>query len=176
MPAAGAPSCRRRRLTPAALKQKLLLATGLALLVGPMLATTLWANQGDYRPCTLACPDKDAGEWWPSFRPGTPYRFDGAGNVLVPAGQYHELKKKLAQAGLPKGRQLGQRRLRPDGQDLHRPDPVLRARELPALAAKRASGHAVRQMVGVVDARVFADAAANLASSASRSGPAPAWC
>ena len=68
-----------------------------------MLATTLWANQGDYRPLHPGMSDK--GRWrggGPASSWNTPYRFDGAGNVLVPAGHYHELKKKLAQANLPR--------------------------------------------------------------------------
>ena len=53
--------------------------------MGAVLATTLWANQGDYRPCTPGMSDKDAGEVVASSSWNTPYRFDGAGNVLVPA-------------------------------------------------------------------------------------------
>lgn len=143
------------RLTLLPLKQKLLLATGLALLVGAVLATTLWANQGDYRPLHPGMSDKDAGEVVAQLSSwNTPYRFDGAGNVLVPAGQYHELKKKLAQANLPKGGSSAS-----DGFDLMDKTSIGQTQFSERVNYQRSLQNALAtqfaKMVGVVDARVF---------------------
>ncbi|MEO3691300.1 flagellar basal-body MS-ring/collar protein FliF [Roseateles paludis] len=143
------------RLTLLPLKQKLLLATGLALLVGAVLATTLWANQGDYRPLHPGMSDKDAGEVVAQLSSwNTPYRFDGAGNVLVPAGQYHELKKKLAQANLPKGGSSAS-----DGFDLMDKTSIGQTQFSERVNYQRSLQGALAtqfaKMVGVVDAKVF---------------------
>lgn len=143
------------RLTLLPLKQKLLLATGVALLVGAVLATTLWANQGDYRPLHPGMSDKDAGEVVAQLSSwNTPYRFDGAGNVLVPAGQYHELKKKLAQANLPKGGSSAS-----DGFDLMDKTSIGQTQFSERVNYQRSLQGALAtqfaKMVGVVDAKVF---------------------
>jgi flagellar M-ring protein FliF len=99
--------------------------------------------------------DKDAGEVVAQLSSwNTPYRFDGAGNVLVPAGQYHELKKKLAQANLPKGGSSAS-----DGFDLMDKTSIGQTQFSERVNYQRSLQGALAtqfaKMVGVVDAKVF---------------------
>jgi flagellar M-ring protein FliF len=143
------------RLVLLPLRQKLLLATGLALLLGAVLATTLWSNQGDFRPLHAGMSDKDAGEVVAQLSTwNAPYRFDGAGNVLVPASQYHELRKKLAQANLPKSQASSS-----DGFDLMDKTSIGQTQFSERVNYQRSLQNALAtqfaKMVGVVDAKVF---------------------
>ena len=84
-------------------------AIGVAALVGVVLAMTLWSSKGDYKVLYANLSDKDGGAVIAQLsQMNVPYRLsDGGGAILVPAGQVHEMRLKLATAGLPKGSVAG---------------------------------------------------------------------
>ncbi|MDE2298700.1 MAG: flagellar M-ring protein FliF, partial [Burkholderiales bacterium] len=84
-------------------------AIGVVALVGVVLAMTLWSSKGDYKVLYANLSDKDGGAVIAQLsQMNVPYRLsDGGGAILVPAGQVHEMRLKLATAGLPKGSVAG---------------------------------------------------------------------
>jgi len=90
-------------------KSKATLALGIAALVGVVLAMTMWSSQGDYKVLYANLSDKDGGAIIAQLsQMNVPYRFaDGGGAILVPAAKVHDLRLKLAAAGLPKGSVVG---------------------------------------------------------------------
>ncbi len=93
----------RIRAMPA--RSKLSFAIGLAALAGVIFAMTMWASQGDYKVLYANLSDKDGGAVIAQLsQMNVPYRMaEGGGAILVPAAQVHDLRLKLATAGLPKG-------------------------------------------------------------------------
>ncbi len=93
----------RIRAMPA--RSKLSFAVGLAALAGVIFAMTMWASQGDYKVLYANLSDKDGGAVIAQLsQMNVPYRMaEGGGAILVPAAQVHDLRLKLATAGLPKG-------------------------------------------------------------------------
>jgi flagellar M-ring protein FliF len=93
-----------QRLGGLPLRSKLTMGAGLAALAGAVLAITLWSSQGDYRPLFTGLSDKDGGGVIGQLSSmNVPYKHEAGGTILVPAGQVHELRMKLAALGLPKG-------------------------------------------------------------------------
>ena len=84
-------------------------AIGVAALVGVVLAMTLWSSKGDYKVLYANLSDKDGGAVIAQLsQMNVPYRLsDGGSAILVPAAQVHEMRLKLATAGLPKGSVAG---------------------------------------------------------------------
>ncbi len=91
------------------LRSKLSMAIGVAALGGIVLAMTLWSSQGDYKVLFANLSDKDGGAIIAQLsQMNVPYKFaEGGGAILVPAGQVHDLRLKMATAGLPKGSVTG---------------------------------------------------------------------
>ena len=82
---------------------------GVAVLGAVVLAMTLWKSQGDYKVLYANLSDKDGGAILAQLsQMNIPYRHaDGGAAILVPAGQVHDARLKLAAGGLPKGSVVG---------------------------------------------------------------------
>ena len=90
-------------------RAKISLGLGLAALAGVVLAMSLWGSQGDYKVLYANLSDKDGGAILAQLsQMNIPYRHaDGGAAILVPAAQVHDVRLKLASAGLPKGSVVG---------------------------------------------------------------------
>ena len=86
-------------------RSKLSFALGVAALAGVVLAMTLWSSKGDFKVLYANLSDKDGGAVIAQLsQMNVPYRMsEGGAAILVPSGQVHDLRLKLATAGLPKG-------------------------------------------------------------------------
>jgi len=92
---------------PAGAKLKLVL--GLAGLAGVLFALSVWSSRGDYKVLYANLNEKDGGAIIAQLsQMNIPYRHaDGGNAILVPSGQVHDARLKLASAGLPKGSVVG---------------------------------------------------------------------
>jgi flagellar M-ring protein FliF len=90
-------------------RSKLNLALGVAALAAVVLALTMWSGQGDYKVLYANLSDKDGGAILAQLsQMNVPYKHaDGGAAILVPAAQVHDVRLKLASAGLPKGSVVG---------------------------------------------------------------------
>ena len=97
------------RLLGMPLKAKVSLAGGLLALAAVVLALSMWSNQGDYKVLYANLSDKDGGAIIAQLsQMNVPYRHaDGGAAILVPSAQVHDVRLKLASAGLPKGSVVG---------------------------------------------------------------------
>ena len=93
------------RLGALPMRSKLSGALGVAALAGVVLAMTLWSSKGDFKVLYANLSDKDGGAVIAQLsQMNVPYRMsEGGAAILVPAAQVHDLRLKLATAGLPKG-------------------------------------------------------------------------
>src|SRR3990167_4434285 len=91
------------------MQRKLMLGGGLAAIVAIFIAMVLWGKQGDFRVLYANLSDKDGGAIVASLQQmNIPYKYaDGGGAILVPADKVHDVRLKLASAGLPKGSVTG---------------------------------------------------------------------
>ena len=85
-------------------KSRFNLGVGAAALVGVVLALIVWGSQGDYKVLYANLSDKDGGAIIAQLsQMSIPYRHSDGGNaILVPASMVHDVRLKLASAGLPK--------------------------------------------------------------------------
>jgi flagellar M-ring protein FliF len=97
------------RLAAMPMRSKLSLGLGVAALAATVLAMTLWSSQGDYKVLYANLSDKDGGAIIAQLsQMNVPYKHaEGGTAILVPASQVHDLRLKLATAGLPKGSVTG---------------------------------------------------------------------
>jgi flagellar M-ring protein FliF len=97
------------RLLGMPLKAKVSLGVGLAALAAVVFALSLWSSQGDYKVLYANLSDKDGGAIIAQLaQMNVPYRHaDGGAAILVPSSQVHDVRLKLASAGLPKGSVVG---------------------------------------------------------------------
>lgn len=97
------------RLAALPVKSRVSLGVGVAALVAVVAALTLWSSQGDYKVLYANLSDKDGGAIIAQLSSmGVPYKHsEGGGAILVPAASVHDLRLKLASAGLPKGSVVG---------------------------------------------------------------------
>lgn len=97
------------RLAALPVKSRIGLGLGVAALIAVLAALTLWSSQGDYKVLYANLSDKDGGAIIAQLSQlNVPYRYtEGGGAILVPASQVHDLRLKLASAGLPKGSVVG---------------------------------------------------------------------
>ncbi len=97
------------RLAAMPMRSKLSLGLGIAALAATLLAMTLWSSQGDYKVLYANLSDKDGGAIIAQLsQMNVPYKHsEGGAAILVPAAQVHDLRLKLATAGLPKGSVTG---------------------------------------------------------------------
>ncbi len=95
----------RERFTTMPLRSLLSLGVGLAVLVAIGVALFTNNGRGDYKVLFAGLSDKDGGAVVAQLtQSNVPYRIaEGGGAILVPAGQVHEVRLKLASAGLPRG-------------------------------------------------------------------------
>ncbi len=87
------------------LRSKVSALIGVAALAGVVFAMTAWNSHGDYKVLYANLSDKDGGAVIAQLsQMNVPYRMsEGGSAILVPAAQVHDLRLKLATAGLPKG-------------------------------------------------------------------------
>lgn len=90
-------------------KTKALALVGVAGLVAVVIALTLFGKQGDYKVLYANLSDKDGGAILAQLsQMNVPYKHaDGGAAILVPADKVHDVRLKLASAGLPKGSVVG---------------------------------------------------------------------
>jgi len=76
---------------------------GVLALLAVLVVMAMSARDADYRVLFPQLSDKDGGAVIDRLaQMGVPYKFaEGGSTILVPAGRVHELRMKLAQAGLP---------------------------------------------------------------------------
>jgi flagellar M-ring protein FliF len=93
------------RMAALPMRSKRSMALGVAALGGVVLAMTLWSSKGDFKVLYANLSDKDGGAVIAQLsQMNVPYRMsEGGAAILVPATQVHDLRLKLATAGLPKG-------------------------------------------------------------------------
>ena len=93
------------RMAALPMRSKLSFGLGIAALAGVVLAMTLWSSKGDYKVLYANLSDKDGGAVIAQLsQMNVPYKMaEGGAAILVPAAQVHDLRLKLATAGLPKG-------------------------------------------------------------------------
>jgi flagellar M-ring protein FliF len=93
------------RLQAMPLRSKLSALVGVAALAGIVFAMTAWKSHGDYKVLYANLSDKDGGAVIAQLsQMNVPYRMsEGGAAILVPAAQVHDLRLKMATAGLPKG-------------------------------------------------------------------------
>ncbi|HEX7436858.1 MAG TPA: flagellar basal body M-ring protein FliF, partial [Caldimonas sp.] len=91
------------RLAALPVRGKLSLGIGIAALAGVVLAMTMWNSHGDYKVLYANLADKDGGAVIAQLaQMNVPYRMsEGGAAILVPAAQVHDLRLKMATAGLP---------------------------------------------------------------------------
>jgi flagellar M-ring protein FliF len=84
-------------------RTQLLAVLGLVALLAVLVAMFLGARDADYRPLFPNLSEKDGGAVIDRLtQMNVPYRFaEGGSVILVPSGRVHELRMKLAAAGLP---------------------------------------------------------------------------
>ncbi len=89
--------------------RKLTLAGGVAALIAIVVSMVLWAQDANYKLLYANVSDKDAGDIITKLsQMNVPYKFSDHGSaILVPADEVHEVRIKLASAGLPKGSVVG---------------------------------------------------------------------
>jgi len=93
------------RLQAMPLRSKLSALVGVAALAGIVVAMTAWKSHGDYKVLYANLSDKDGGAVIAQLsQMNVPYRMsEGGAAILVPSAQVHDLRLKMATAGLPKG-------------------------------------------------------------------------
>jgi flagellar M-ring protein FliF len=97
------------RLAAMPARSKLMLAGGAAALGAIVVALAMWSSQGDYKVLYAGLSDKDGGAILTQLQQmNVPYKHaDGGNAILVPADKVHDVRLKLASAGLPKGSVAG---------------------------------------------------------------------
>ena len=93
------------RMAALPMRSKLSLLLGVGALAAVVLAMTMWSSKGDFKVLYANLSDKDGGAVIAQLsQMNVPYRMsEGGGAIMVPAAQVHDLRLKLATAGLPKG-------------------------------------------------------------------------
>jgi flagellar M-ring protein FliF len=97
------------RLAAMPAKAKAMLAAGILAIIGAAIALGTVGNSGDYKVLYANLSDKDGGAIIAQLsQMNVPYKYaDGGAAILVPAAQVHDVRLKLASAGLPKGSTVG---------------------------------------------------------------------
>lgn len=90
-------------------QRKLFLGGGVAALLAIIVAMAMWSHSPDYKVLFTNLTDKDGGAILAALQQmNVPYKYaDGGGAILVPADKVHDVRLKLASAGLPKGSVVG---------------------------------------------------------------------
>lgn len=103
------PSGLAQRLMALPTPRKLMLGGGIAAMLAIIIAMVMWSQQADYRVLYANLSDKDGGAVIEQLsKMNIPYKTSDGGNaILVPAENVHDVRLKLASAGLPKGSVVG---------------------------------------------------------------------
>jgi flagellar M-ring protein FliF len=98
-----------QRLMALPTQRKLMLAGGLVALLAILMSMMMMGREGDYRVLYSNLSDKDGGAIIASLQQmQVPYKHaEGGAAILVPADKVHDVRLKLAAAGLPKGSVVG---------------------------------------------------------------------
>ena len=90
-------------------RQKIAAMVSAAAIVAALAGAWLWAKQPDYAVLFSNLSDKDGGAIVAALsQQNVPYKFsEGGGAILVPSGQVHDARLRLASQGLPKGGMVG---------------------------------------------------------------------
>lgn len=90
-------------------RHRLALLVGIPLLVAIVVAALLWSRDPDYRVLFSGLSDQDGGTIVAALQQQkVPYRVaDGGSVILVPPGQVHEIRLRLASQGLPRAGNVG---------------------------------------------------------------------
>lgn len=89
-------------------QQKMLLAVALAAIVAVLVGTILWSRQPEYKILFSNLGEKDGGAIVTALeQQNIPHKMSDSGAILVPAERVHEIRLKLASAGLPRGGSVG---------------------------------------------------------------------
>ncbi|WP_374594249.1 flagellar basal-body MS-ring/collar protein FliF [Aquabacterium sp.] len=98
-----------QRLMALPLQRKLALGGGVAAIIAIIIAMVMWSQQADYKVLYANLSDKDGGAIIAQLsQMNVPYKHaDGGNAILVPADKVHDVRLKLASAGLPKGSVVG---------------------------------------------------------------------
>jgi flagellar M-ring protein FliF len=90
-------------------QRKVMLGGGIVALVAIFVALLLWGREGDFRVLYSNLSDKDGGAIVAQLQQmQVPYKYsEGGGAIMVPADKVHDLRLKMASAGLPKGSVVG---------------------------------------------------------------------
>src|SRR6266581_1542944 len=90
-------------------QQKFGIVLAIAAIIALLAGAWMWEQSPDYKVLFSNLSDRDGGSIINSLQQmNVPYKFaDGGGAILVPAGQVHEARLKLAAQGLPKGGLVG---------------------------------------------------------------------
>ena len=109
VPLHAAPGSFGARLAALPARSLLGLGIGVALLLAVAVALTLRQAEGEYRVLFAGLSDKDGGAVLAQLSQlNIPYKHaDGGQAILVPASQVHDVRLRLASAGLPKGAGVG---------------------------------------------------------------------
>lgn len=104
-----APTDLGARLFAMPMKSRISLVVGVLALLAVLYALTMWNSQGDYKVLFSELSDKDGGAVIAQLaQMNVPYRVaEGGAAILVPSAQVHDVRLKLASAGLPKGSVVG---------------------------------------------------------------------
>jgi flagellar M-ring protein FliF len=91
------------------MQRKMMLGGGLAALLALFVAMVMYSHEGEYRVLYANLSDKDGGAILAQLQQmNVPYKHaDGGAAILVPAEKVHDVRLKLATAGLPKGSVVG---------------------------------------------------------------------
>ncbi len=88
--------------------QQVALMLSVASLIGVLVAGYLWSQAPDYRVLYGNLSDRDGGTVIAALQQmNVPYKFADGGALMIPAGQIHEMRLRLASQGLPKGGLVG---------------------------------------------------------------------
>ncbi len=103
------PSPLAQTLNQLTVQQKMGFVVALAAVVAVAVGMWLWGATPDYRVLYSNLSDRDGGAIIDSLQQmNVPYKFaEGGAALLVPAGQVHEVRLRLASQGLPKGGTVG---------------------------------------------------------------------
>lgn len=98
-----------QRIMALPMQRKLMLGGGIAALLAIFIAMLLAGREGEYRVLYSNLSDKDGGAIIAQLQQmQVPYKYtEGGGAIMVPAEKVHDLRLKMASAGLPKGSVVG---------------------------------------------------------------------
>ena len=89
-------------------QQKLVFMVALAAVIALVVGGVLWSRQPDWRVLFSNLSEKDGGSVVATLeQQNIPHRFNDRGSIMVPADRVHDIRLKLAAAGLPRGGIVG---------------------------------------------------------------------